>query len=343
MCLGYWLNFAIQSAKLEYELALGGQLVIGIIAFLLLILLPESPRWYIMKNQTEKAVRALAVMRTEDVDIHEEVYEMSKAQERWKSASWKEVFDQRNWKKLEICLLFVLFQQFAGQNLLFYYAPQLFKDLGLRENELLATGFLGVVKLLMTIPSLLVIDHLGRRPLMLLGTVIMLVSFLYIGIYNTIEHPDNYLQLATGSHPFGISFLAWMAILCIYVFVAGYSLSWGVVRYVLPAETFEQSIRAKANSLCQLIDWLFQMIGIKTFPYLVSIFRGQVYFFFSSLLLCFLGWLWYLPETKGVLLEDMDSIFNTESPRVSFQHHEEEEHFLEDELDDDEFLSSINS
>ena len=310
MSLGYWLNFAIKSAKLEYEIALAGQLLFGVLSLMLFTILPESPRWYIMTHQMESATRAFAVMRNEDHDLEEELDDIIKDHHSMHSCTWNQVFAKRNWKKLKVCLLFVLFQQFAGQNLLFYYAPRLFKDLGLEENELLATGFLGLVKFLMTIPSLLVIDHLGRRPLMLIGTGIMLISFLYIGIYNTIEH-----SVSGFSGPkFGLSFFTWLAILSIYIFVGGYSISWGVIRYVLPAESFDQSTRAKANTLCQLIDWMFQMIGIKLSPFLMDFFKGQIYFLYSALLFCFLCWLRYLPETKSVLLEDMDSVYNPSPP-----------------------------
>ncbi|KAJ3373043.1 hypothetical protein HDU91_001198 [Kappamyces sp. JEL0680] len=312
MAVGFWINYCVSTMQWgsawDYQLPLAGQFATALVLFGAIAPFPQSPRWLALKKRPSQVLDALCRLREldrEDPELAEELQGIYQDIKDSPTSTWEQVACPKHRVRLKLALLFIFFQQFAGQNLIFYYSPLLFRALGLGPYVLLATGMIGLVKLLLTLPALLVIDRLGRRPLMLMGTAIMLCCFLYIGTYTVLRRSDE------RDHGL-VSFYGWLAISLVYVFVAGYSVSWGVVRYVLPSEIFPTAVRAKANTLCSMVDWLFQAVGIKFFPYLVSLLDGYIYFFFSGLLVLFLWWLWYLPETSGMPLEQMDYVFNPE-------------------------------
>jgi MFS family permease len=122
-----------------------------------------------------------------------------------------------------------------------YFAPTVFEHIGItgQSASLFATGFIGIVRMIMTVPALYVIDRLGRRPLMLIGTGVMLLSFFYIGGYSAISSGQ------------GINGWGYLAIALIYVFMSGYSISWGILHYVIPAEIYPQNIRYRQLTQCK--------------------------------------------------------------------------------------------
>ena len=104
----------------------------------------------------------------------------------------------------------------------------------------------------------------------------------------------------------------YIAIAMIYIFMAGYAMSWGIMHYCLPAEIYPLNIRAKAQGIGAVVDWTFQVVCIKMYPYLIDLPNGGVYFLTAGLLTLFLIWIiLFLPETKGLALEEVDLAFNT--------------------------------
>jgi hypothetical protein len=175
----------------------------------------------------------------------------------------------------------------------------------------------GILKVLITIPALIAVDRLGRRPLMIGGTITMTCAFYYIGkiifrlqissifilgIFYSLSSPES------GSN----SIANYIAIGMIYIFMAGYALSWGIMHYCLPAELYPLNIRAKAQGIGAIVDWTFQVVAIKMYPYLIDLPNGGVYYLTAGLLTLFLIWIIvFLPETKGLGLEEVDLAFDT--------------------------------
>ena len=194
-----------------------------------------------------------------------------------------------------------------------YFAPRIFQQIGLtsQASDLFATGFVGLTKMFMTLPSLALVDRAGRRPLMLFGTTLMCISFFYIGFYQQFGH-TSLSNDHSNDHANVISTWGYIAIACVYVFMTGYSLSWGVMHYVIPAEVYPQDIRAKAETVSAFVDGGFQLVSIKLSPVLLTLQGGGAYFISGGLLLFFLIWIFIcIPETKGISLEDMEHVFKT--------------------------------
>lgn len=193
-----------------------------------------------------------------------------------------------------------------------YFAPMVFRQIGLTSGttDLLATGLLGIVRMIMTVPALYVVDGVGRRPLMIWGTIVMILSFVYTG---------TYLQLLPSTST-ELGIWGYFAVAGIYTFMAGYSISWvlllitkGVLHYVIPAEIYPQAIRAKSETIGAISEGLFQILSIKIAPIIIATLTGGgTFYLYASLLSCYLAWIYVsLPETRGVKLEDMGLLFGS--------------------------------
>lgn len=138
------------------------------------------------------------------------------------NASWKRVFSPDNFPRLMVGVPLILFQQFVGMNTLNYFAPQVFRDLGVtgKSGDLLATGIIGLVKLFSVIPAVLYMDRVGRRKLFLYGTGGMAICLAYVGIFYELVQRG---LLDVGGKDIWTSIIA---IASIYIFVAFYSISW---------------------------------------------------------------------------------------------------------------------
>ena len=190
----YWLNYLMRNVEGQAQVVvpLGLQLVPAVFLFAGLIFLPRSPRWLASQGLLVEARESLAKIRQLPLSsdaVNDEMEEITTFLDQHKSSFWSEVFSPDNLQRLQIGVPFILFQQFLGQNLINYYSPTLFKSLGLDSNgaDLFATGFIGIIKILMTVPALILVDKLGRRPLMLTGTILMAGSFYFIGYYTTLN------------------------------------------------------------------------------------------------------------------------------------------------------------
>ena len=182
-----------------------------------------------------------------------------------------------------------------------YYAPTIFGQLGLSSNttSLLATGVYGIVNTLSTLPAVFLIDKIGRRPLLLagaLGTCISLVIVgAIIGVYGSLsDHPAA----------------AWTGIAFIFIYDINFSYSFAPIGWVLPSEIFNLGTRAKAMALTTSATWMCNfVIGLVT-PDMLATIRWGTYIFFAAFCLLAFGFTWFfVPETKGRSLEDMDVAF----------------------------------
>ena len=183
-----------------------------------------------------------------------------------------------------------------------YYAAIVFQDLGLTDNtsSLLATGVIGVINAITTVPAILIIDKVGRKPLLIAGSVGMFISQLVTGIIVAKCQDDWKAHVAAG----------WAAVAMIWFYIFNFAYSWGATSWVLIAEIFPLSIRAKGTSIGASSNWMNNFIIAFITPPMLSNITWGTYIFFC--VWCFLGGvfvLFFLPETKGKTLEEMDRVF----------------------------------
>lgn len=189
------------------------------------------------------------------------------------------------------------FQQFVGINVVLYYAPEIFKTMGANtDTALLQQIVVGAINLSFTVLAIFTVDKFGRKPLMIIGALIMSVSMLILGT-----------TFYTNSVGMG-------SLICMLVYTAGFAMSWGPVCWVLLSEIFPNSIRSTVMSIAVAGQWVANFMVSWTFPmldknqYLTDNFNhGVSYWIYGvmGLIAAFLVWK-MVPETKGKTLEEME-------------------------------------
>jgi SP family arabinose:H+ symporter-like MFS transporter len=209
--------------------------------------------------------------------------------------SYREVFSKKMRPVLWIGILLAIFQQATGINAIMYYAPLIFKNLGnSNDSALIQTAIIGGVLFVFTLVAVRWIDRWGRRPLMIWGTVGMVVSLTMV----TIAYFMNMLQ-------------GYFILFFILVFMASFAASIGPVTWVMISEIFPNRIRSEAMSVAIVALWIANFIVTLIFPVILNRLGGGVAFLvfdvMSVLLLLFV--IFKLPETKGKSLEELEEMF----------------------------------
>lgn len=195
-----------------------------------------------------------------------------------------------------------IIQQFTGINAIIYYAPQIFKFIGLSGNsiDLLATGVVGVINFFSTIPAIMFLDRWGRRKVLIIGAIGMGISQLIVGTLYAV------FKNSWSSHPSA----GWAAAVFIWIYISNFAFSIGCVNWIVPSEIFPPGVRAKAVGVAISTNWLTNFIVALITPRMLrSITYGTFYFFFVFCVILLVWVYFYVPETKGVRIEEMDKLF----------------------------------
>ena len=262
---------------------------------LLLFFVPETPRYLMLKGD-EAGARAVLARLISPEEGEKEIAEIRASLGEHHTGKLLS-FGKR---VILIGVLLSVFQQFVGINVVLYYATDIFKGMGLTTNaSLFQTIIVGAVNLTFTVVAIFTVDRFGRRPLQIVGALVMAVSMMALG-------SDLWL---------GGKGMA--ALVCMLVYTAGFAVSWGPVTWVLLSEIFPNQIRGKAMALAVAMQWIANYLVSWTFPilnnnaYLVDHFRHGfaywIYGFMGILAAAFMATM--VPETKGQSLERMERMW----------------------------------
>ncbi len=253
--------------------------------------LPESPRWLIGRRGDRAA--GLAVLRLIEPDLPQSLID-AHADEILAAARSEKAAASRFWTRrlrvpILLAFLVAFFNQLSGVNAILYFAPRIFEMTGLaKEAALLQSVGIGITNLIFTFVGLWLIDRLGRRTLLFIG------SLGYI------------LSLGMTSWAF---FTAHHAIVpvCIFAFMASHAVGQGAVIWVLISEIFPNRHRAEGQALGSFTHWVFAALLTTFFPKMVDAFPpGYIFLFFCGMMVLQLVWVRLMvPETKGISLEEM--------------------------------------
>jgi len=261
---------------------------------LLLFFVPETPRGLMLKGKNAKALEVLNKLASPE----EAKIVLAEIDESLKETSGK-LFAYGG-VLIFVGIMLSLFQQFVGINAVLYYGPQMFKNMGFEANaSLMQTVIMGIVMVVFTLVATKTVDSWGRKPLLILGALIMAVSMIALGFLFYSGHVG----------------LAALIVVCIYI--AGFSLSWGPVVWVLLAEIFPNNIRNKAMALAVAAQWLANLFVSWTFNILDShsgltaaFNHGFAYWLYGGASLVAAAFVWkFVPETKGRTLETMQHLW----------------------------------
>lgn len=268
--------------------------------------LPESPRYLMKVGREEQARKVLAGIQPGEVDrairdIGTSMREDAEAK-KTKGALRGPVLGLKGivW----IGILLSVFQQFVGINVIFYYSTTLWKAVGFDESDsLLISVITSVTNIVVTFVAIALVDRVGRRPLLLIGSAGMTVSLatMAISFANSVE-VDGAVSLPGAWGP--------IALVAANLFVVFFGFSWGPLVWVLLGEIFPNRIRGRALGLAAAAQWLANFAVTVTFPLLSDfslLFTYGMYATFA--LLSFVFVFWKVPETNGMSLEESETLF----------------------------------
>lgn len=272
--------------------------------FLLAFTLPESPRYLVSIDASDRAKRVLESIFIEPVEaklaaIRESIDTEAKptlADLRAKGSFFLPIV----W----IGLALAVFQQFVGINAVFYYSNLIWESVGYPPSEAFTTStIISMVNVVFTVVAILLVDRIGRKPLLLVGSVGMAVSLAVIA-WVFVMAP----QSASGTPDLSAT-QGYVAVVALCGFVAFFAATWGPIVWVLLSEMFPNSIRAAAMSITVMANWIANFIVSELFPELVGISLGLAYGLFTlfAVLSFFFVWKW-VTETRGTELEEMDEL-----------------------------------
>ncbi len=305
MLLVYFVNWWIASQGDEtwirttgWRLMLVSEAVPAVLFLGLLTLVPDTPRWYVMKGRVDQA-RELLGRLVGEAEAHTTLTEIRESLVVSQQPQGVSLFA---FGSLVIVagILLSAFQQFVGINAVLYYAPLMFQNLGAStDSALWQTVIVGLANVIFTVVAILTVDRLGRKPLLIIGGLVMGVAMVTLGF--------QFQANAVGTGP----------LIAAIVYIAGFALSWGPVTWVLLAEMFPNAIKSRAMALAVAAQWIANLFVSWTFKILIGNstlnamfnhgFPYWMYGLFSFLAAAFVYF--YVPETKQRTLEEIQGLW----------------------------------
>jgi len=274
---------------------LGAAVVPSIIFFLLLLIVPESPRWLILKGKID-AGKAIFARISGAAEAETQLVEVRRDIAAEGAGTFKELWTPRYKRVVLIGIVFAAVAQLTGINIIFYYAPLIFEQSHTGGSPLFQTLLTGVVNLIFTIVAFWFIDRTGRKKLLLFGSAVMALCLGGLAVLFSLNALDNYFVLGL-----------------IFLYIAGFACSWGAVLWVYVAEIFPNHIRGAATSVAVTGNWTANAIVSLTFPYMLNALHGGPTFLIYAVINA--GMIWfvsrYLFETKGIPLEQIEKAYGT--------------------------------
>ncbi|KAJ5649742.1 uncharacterized protein N7484_003465 [Penicillium longicatenatum] len=335
--LGYGTNFIGGTGEGQSNAAYLIPICIQILPALILaagmlLFMPQSPRHLMNKGREDECLTTLARLRgcsQDDLTVRVEFLEIkalhmfeketsARKYPQWQDGSTKSNFmialndykslitNESLFKRLSVACLVMTFQQWNGINAINYYAPFIFEDMGFTGNseDLLATGVVGVVEFLATIPAVLLVDKVGRKKILITGAIGMAVChFIVAGIIATYTGRWDENRAA-----------GWAAVVFVWIYVINFAYSWGPCAWIVVSEVFPLSMRAKGVSVGGSSNWLNNFaVAISTSKFISKTSYGA-FIFFGLVTTIGALYVWFLvPETRGRTLEEMDEVFGATS------------------------------
>ncbi|KAI8939427.1 hypothetical protein NX059_003207 [Plenodomus lindquistii] len=326
--IAYWTTYGTRymAGEWSWRLPFLIQMIPGFVLGIGIFFLPFSPRWLASKGRDDEALAVLGKLRnlpTDDSRVVQEwceiraevAFTQEVSRERHPNlqahthmnhfklefAQWVDCFRHGCWRRTLVGMGIMFFQQFVGINALIYYSPTLFGTLGQGyEMQLLLSGIINCTQLVGVLTSLWTMDRFGRRPLLLTGAALMFICHLIISVM-TGKYGGRWEQFVTEG---------WVAVAFLFFYMFSFGATWGPVPWALPSEIFPSSLRAKGVALSTCSNWFNNfIIGLITPPLVQNTGYGAYTFFAVFCLLAFVFTYFFVPETAGKTLEEMDKVF----------------------------------
>jgi sugar porter (SP) family MFS transporter len=292
---GFWGKYMVTES---WRGMLGAESLPAILFFVILFLIPESPRWLVLKAKEVYAFQTLKRIYGSEM-AHEQVADLKNLVQSEEKSNWRILFQPGFRVALFIGVSLAILGQFMGVNAVLYYGPSIFQQTGLSEGDsLFYQVIVGLVNFGSTVLAMVVIDKIGRKKLVYYGVSGMIVSLILIGFYFTLNKVSNVIPPIT-----------LLILILIYIFCCAISIC--VVIWVLLSEMYPAKVRGLAMSAAGFSLWIgTYLIGQLTPWLMTTLSSAGVFWLFGLMCIPYLYITWKLvPETTGRSLEDIERMW----------------------------------
>ncbi len=280
----------------DWRWMLGVEAIPALAYTLMVMRVPHSPRWLVLQKGDDQGALSILTIIYENLDKAKKHLAEIKL-DRQESIGQDRLFQKKYKRVLYLGFLIAFFNQLSGINFVLYYAPQILEQAGLGGSDSLFNSIaIGIVNLIFTLIGVRLIDRLGRRQLIIIGSVGYILSLIMVGV----------------CFQFALSSTLLLTFICL--FVAAHAIGQGAVIWVFISEIFPNRVRSYGQSWGTGTHWVFAAIITMITPFFIDdkqgLFRDNlevIYYFFAFMMVLQLLWaLFKMPETKGISLEDLE-------------------------------------
>jgi SP family arabinose:H+ symporter-like MFS transporter len=288
--VAYLSNYVVSLFGLglnEWRWQLGVAAAPALLFFVMLFTIPRSARWLVLKNRVPEASGVIALLGADDPGA--ELKEIVDSIHLNGTSRTESLFQRKYWRPMYLAATVAAFTQLAGINAILYYSNYIFEKAGFSKSSgLLQSVAIGAMNLVATLVAMSLIDKVGRKTLLLIGSVGMTVCLGGVaGLFFSNEHQD-------------------LLVVLLVAYIGFFAISLGAVIWVYISEVFPNRVRSKGQSLGSSVHWIMNAIISLAFPVVAAKSRGLPFVFFATMTaLMFFVVLFTYPETKGVTLEEM--------------------------------------
>ncbi|PWN46815.1 putative monosaccharide transporter [Violaceomyces palustris] len=329
-----WATQNFHESSASWKIPVGLQLLWGVSLFSIMTLLPESPRYELQKERTERAREVMAAMR--GIELREVNGELRG--DKWMEAELREMKEaidienvefkgrsyissyllcfskkQQMWKRTLNGIMLQTIQQLNGQNFYYYYGSTFFSKAAVSLNAYQIQFILGAVSLVMTIPALIGVEKLGRRQSLLIGALLQAAcAFIvaFVGRYALAPDGTPADRLTSSQKSAGNAFIAFAVL-----HVSFFSMFWGPTPWIYLSENYPQFIRGKCISLGSASNWIWNFLLSYFSPLVAEDYDSFIMLIFGSVLVFGFFYTYLMvPEVKGLSLEEVDELYEQRVP-----------------------------
>ncbi len=286
--------FLVDAGENAWRWMLGVGAFPAVLYVVMIIFVPESPRWLVMKGRLDAAARVL-----KRIDPKADIHAFVASLEAVKTKVNESIFSKKYQVALFLVFFIAFFNQLSGINAFLYYSPRIFEGAGLGSDAaFLSSVGVGVVNVLFTLLGMALIDRLGRKQLMYIGSVGYILSLGLVSISFLLEWKGLAIPVF------------------FFLFIASHAIGQGTVIWVFIAELFPNHLRASGQAFGSSVHWVLAALIPSFIPLLFSsVGAGAVFAFFALMMVGQLIWVFLkMPETKGETLEAVSAKLTSQKP-----------------------------
>jgi len=296
--LAFLSNYLINSLDIglsAWRWMFGVEALPAAVFFLLMFLNPRSPRWLVARDMISEAKIVIMRLGGDHDNVEMEIRDIQESLDAELDSQKESLLQARYIKPIMLAVAIAMFNQLSGINAVLYYAPRIFGMAGFGESSaMLSSVAIGIVNLIFTMSALLIIDHFGRKKLMLYGSVGYIISLGAIAL--------TFYQNDSGFSDTGST----VVLVSVLVFCASHAFGQGAVIWVFISEIFPNRVRARGQALGSFTHWFMAAAISWTFPIFAESSGGHIFTVYAVCMVAQLIWvLLVMPETKGISLEAM--------------------------------------